>query len=64
MTGAMKVIQLYYMWQAFNMKARLDAQQPLREFPDFSLHTDAFAALAERWPANSADPSSSLQHCP
>lgn len=54
LTGAMKVIQLYYMWQAFNMKTRLDAKQHLKEFPDFSLHTDAFAALAERWPANSA----------
>lgn len=53
LTGTMKIILLYYMWQTFNMKARLDAKQPLREIPNFSLYANAFATLADRWPASS-----------
>lgn len=53
LTNAMKVALLYYMWTTFNMKARLDTKQPIKDFPDFSIYANAFASLADTWPASS-----------
>ena len=53
LTNAIRVVLLYFMWTAFNMKARLDSRQPLKDFPDFSYYANAFAILADSWPATS-----------